>query len=141
MPTTNTPIFPQTIQNWAVTIANADASTKKTLLTGGTNGTKVEFLELTSDDSSTRDIIAYLSDGTTDYILGRFNVNANSGNTAAVTTPPYSVLQGGNFPNFPYDNNGNRYLYLKSGWSLKFATQTTVTSGKFIFIKAFGADY
>jgi hypothetical protein len=136
---TATPIFPQTIQNWAVQILAADTTTKKTLVTGGTNGTKIEGINVNSDDTSAKTLLLYLSDGTTDYLLSWVNIPANSGFTTSI--PAVAVLQSTQLPVFDYDSNGNKVFYLKAGWSIKVAAQATLTSAKTFNIVAFGTDF
>lgn len=141
MAVTSTPVFPQNIQNWGASFTSADTTTRKTIISAGTNGTKVEFFDFATDESTSRVFSIYLSDGTNDYQLGVLNVLNAAGNTAALGSPPLSVLQGGNFPNFPFDNNGNRFIYLKAGWSIKVACQSTITAAKTVWVKAFGSDF
>lgn len=139
MATTATPIFPQTIQNYAVQILPADTTTVKTLATGGTNGTKIEWVNIASSDTSAKDLQFWLSDGTTNYVLTTLAITANSGFTNSVA--PINLWGTIQVPGTTYDSNGNKYLYLKSGWSLKVGALTAVTAAKTIYITAQGADF
>jgi hypothetical protein len=139
MAVTSTPIFPQTIQNWGVQILPADTTAKKTLVTGGTNGTKIESINVASDDTAAKNLILYLSDGTTDYLLTWVNIPATSGFTTS--NPSVAVLQNTQLPSTDYDSNGNKVFFLKSGWIIKVAVSAAVTTAKTIHITASGADF
>ncbi len=139
MTVTATPIFPQTIQNYVVQIANADASNSKTIATAGANGSKIETLVVASSDTSARDISFFITISSTNYLLGTVNIPANSGNTNAL--PSVDILRNPQVPGLAYDANGNKYLYLKNGATLTCTALTTVTSAKLISINAIGGDF
>ena len=139
MAVTSTPIFPQTIQNWAVQILPADTTTKKTLVTGGANGTKIEAINVASDDTASKNLQFYLSDGATDYLLTWVAIAATSGFTT--TVPSVAPLQSTQFPLNWFDANGNKCYMLKSGWSLKVAVSATMTTAKTMHITAIGSDF
>lgn len=146
MTTKSTPIYPQTVKNWAVQILPADTTTLKTLVTGGTDGSKVEMLNITSTDTGARDVALWVTISSVDYLIATLPIPANSGNTNAllaqgllaslVATSPYLP-----FFQFPLDNNGNRYLYVASGSVLKVSTLTTVTAAKAVNFFAQGGDF
>ena len=139
MAVTATPIFPQTIQNWAVKIVPADTTTLKTLITGGTNGTKIEAINVASDDTASKNLQLYLNDGTTDYLLTWVAIAATSGFTTSV--PSVAPLQSTQFPLNYFDSNGNKVFFIKSGWSLKIAVSATMTTAKTMHITAIGSDF
>jgi hypothetical protein len=136
---TATPIFPQTIKNWTAQILPATASAKVTLVTGATNGSKVESINIASTDTTARDLQLILTISSVDYILGTLSVLANTGFTNAV--PSINVMNHSQLPIFSYDNNGNRYLYVASGSVLSVKTLTTVTAAKEVDVFAFGGDF
>lgn len=143
---TSTPIFPQTIKNYAVQILPADTTALKTVVTGATNGTKVEMINISSTDTAARDVQFFLNDGTTSYLLCTLPIPANSGNTNALLAQGLLASLTGTFPylpffQFPLDSNGNRYVYVASGWTLKAAVLTTVTAAKAISIVAQAGDF
>jgi hypothetical protein len=143
---TATPIFPQTIKNYAVQILPADASALKTLVTGATNGTKVEMINIASTDTSARDVQLWMTISAVDYLIGTIPIPANSGNTNAllaqgllsslISTSPFLP-----FFQFPLDSNGNRYIYVASGSVLKVSSLTTVTAAKAISILTQAGDF
>ena len=143
---TATPIFPQTIKNYAVQILPADTTTLKTLVTGATNGTKVEMINIASTDTAARDVQFWMTISAVNYLICTIPIPANSGNTNAllaqgllaslISTSPYLP-----FFQFPLDSNGNRYLYVASGSELKVAVLTTVTAAKTISFLAQAGDF
>jgi hypothetical protein len=139
MAVTATPIFPQTITNGLVQIANADAQNLKTIYTAGTNGSKIENILVSSTDSSARDVQFSIVASAVTYIIGTISIPANSGNTNAL--PVINVLGNSQIPSLSRDSNGNYYLYLSNGSVLKASALTTVTAAKVISIFAQGGDY
>ena len=139
MPGTATPIYPQTIKNWAVQILPADTTTIKTIVTGGTNGSVIEMLTVASTDTVARDLVFYLNDGTTNYRLFTLNIPINSGNTNAIASvaPFNSTL----WPAVPFNNSGNKFIYVANGWSLRVNSTVAVSATRAISIAAHGGDY
>jgi len=137
---TATPIFPQSIKNGAVQIANADASNLKTIITPGANGARVDSLLVSSTDTSARDLQLVVTKGGVDYIVGTLSVPANTGNTNALAM--LNALAHANIgPFLSNDLNGNKVLLLESGSVLKAKTLTTVTSARFINLFASYGEY
>lgn len=139
MAVTATPIFPQAFKNAVQTIAPADTSTVKTLITAGTNGTKVQAILATSTDTSARDLALYLTISATNYLLGTVAIPLTSGSVNSVVT--VDVLHAAQIPGLPFDGNGNHVLFLAPGSSLSIATLTTVTAAKLVTVVAQGADF
>jgi hypothetical protein len=137
---TATPIYPQTIKNWAVQILPADTTTIKTLVTGGTNGSVVEWLNVTSTDSANKDLLWYLNDGTTNYLISTQNTPLNAGNTNAVAAVA-SLNNTTLFSSVPFNNSGNKFIYVANGWSLRVSAGAAVTAARVINIVAHGGDY
>lgn len=136
---TSTAIFPQTVKTFVAQILPADTTTKKTLVTGGTNGTKIEALMLTSTDTTSRDVQFWMTSGGTDYLLCTISAILSSGNTNSAAT--IDVLRHAMFQGLSYDSNGNKILYVASGCVLKVACLTTVTAAKEIDIVGCGGDF
>lgn len=142
MPVTNTPIFPQTIVNTPVTIVNADGTGKKTVYTGGTNGSKVENIQVTNTDSGVAYTLQFfMTISATDYLIGSVNIPLSAGNTSAA--PTVNAL---NYANnwgvaLNTDSNGNNYLYVANGTTLKAAVTVAVTAAKTVTILAQGDDF
>lgn len=136
---TSTPIYPQQIQNWAVKILAADTTTIKTLVTAGANGTKIDSINVASDDTAAKTLILYLNDGSVDYLLTWFNIPATSGFTTSI--PSVALLQSTQWPSTDYDSNGNKVFFLKAGWKLNVQAQATLTTAKTMTITANGGDF
>lgn len=136
---TATPIYPQTINVGVAAIANADAQTYKTIATGGTNGTKIESLIVSSSDTSARDITVNLTRSAVNYQLAQISIPATAGYLD--TVPSVDIMRSAFLPGTAYDSNGNKYLYLKSGDTLTINAPVTVTTAKTIQAVASGGDF
>lgn len=134
-----TPIFPGTIKNWALTIQNSDGTNVLTLATAGANGSQINAINISSTDSTSRDIKLYFSNGVTNFLIATFSVIGSAGNNSS--TYPIDALKIPNMFALPYNAEGNRIIYLQSGWSLKVNVTSTVTSAQQIQIVALGGDY
>ena len=135
---TNTPIFPQTIQNWAATIAPAQTTTLVTLASGGVNGSKIESLIISSSATSLYDAQFVVAIGATNYVLTTIPVPTTSGTVDSVAS--VDVLRSTLIPGLAYDSNGNKYLYIASGSILYVSSLTTLSYGK-LQIFAQGGSY
>ena len=141
MAVTATPIFPQTINNTVVTIVNADASNLKTVYTAGAAGSRVENLLVTNTDTNPYTVQITVVISATNYLIGSVTVPLSAGNTtAAPSVNLFSALN--NFgPYLCKDSNGNPYLYLASGSTLKVNTTGTVTAAKTVAFFCQGGYY
>ena len=139
MPGTATPIYPQTIKTWGQQILPADTTTIKTIATAATNGSVIEYINVASTDTVARDLVFYLNDGTTNYQLFTLSIPINSGNTNAIAAvaPLNSTL----WPSTPFNNSGNKFIYLGQGWSLRVNSTVAVSATRVINIVAHGGDY
>jgi hypothetical protein len=131
---TSTPIFPQSVKNGKVQIANADAQSQKTVYTAAANGDKVTSLVAVSTDTSARDVQISITNGGTSYPIGTTSVPAGAGN--ASSTPSVNMINQVNIPGLAYDSDGNPYIHLVTGDTLTVSALTTVTSGKLITVVA-----
>lgn len=139
MTVTATPVFPQTIQNYKQTFVPADTTTIKTLATAGSNGTKIEAINVVSTDTSGRDLQFYVTVSATNYLLTTVNIPATAGTVNSVVS--VDILRHSQFPSLAYDVNGNKYLYLANGASLTVGVATTVTAAKQITVFGQGEDF
>lgn len=131
MAVTSTPVCVQTPKASVQQILNADASGWKTVVTGGTNGTKVTGLMLTSTDTSSRIVQVAISRGGTHYIFGTVTVAITAGTDG--TTAAVAVFSSSLIPNLPVDNDGQPYIFLSDASdTLDISSTTTVTSGKIL---------
>lgn len=120
-----------------VTIVNADASNYKDLIavTGSDNSqeTFLYSITLTSDDTSSRDLLFAIYDGTNTMEQGALTLGASTGFTVAA--PPIQVIANRATPiisRLLKDANGNYFIPLRPGETLRVKSLTTVTSGKTI---------
>lgn len=135
MAANTTPIFPLSIQTSAVSFANADGTSEKTIVTAGSEGTRIDVLLVTSDDTTARVFRLLVNNGTTSFIVGEVSVPVGAGTDGA--TLSVKVLAASVLPWL--DSSGS--LFLKAGWTLKAAAKVAVTSGKTIAFVAFSGDY
>lgn len=131
--------LPATPNLGLVQIANADASTQKTLLTAGSSGSKVTAIFALSDDSSARLITLSVLRSGVNYPISATTVAANSGTDG--TASSVDLLATVRSPWVPVDNDGQKYLLLKSGDVLQVKSGSTVTSAKAVTAVAIGADF
>jgi hypothetical protein len=136
---TATPIFPQTVKNYVQQIQNSDGTTIKTLAAGGANGSKIEVINITSTDTSARDIALYMLVSAVSYLLTTISIPITAGSVNNVIS--VDILRNAQFPALTFDNNGNKYIYVANGSTLQIAALTTVTSTKAIQIFAQGGDF
>jgi len=102
------PFFPQSILSFG--LVNAAVTTTTNLVQGGTNGTKIETLVATSNDTIDHLVTFSLNVGGQITQLCQVNVPANSGNLVALSM--INLFGNTQFSWLPQDANGNKYLYL-----------------------------
>lgn len=136
---TATPIFPQTVRNWSAQINNAAGTASQTLLTGGTNGSKLESLIAVNTDSTAHDVQLWVTISSVSYLLGTISLPATAGNVDSV--PSVDILRSSQIPGLAYDANGNRYLYVANGAVLSVAVLVAVASGKLVQLFGQGGDF
>jgi len=108
-------------------ILNADALSRKTLITAGADGNKVTAISMSNNDTFDRLIQIWLARSGVFYLLNTVNVATNSGGVATVA--PVNALN--NWTALPIDNDGQKYFYLESGDVLSVASTTSVSVGAF----------
>lgn len=132
------PSFVDAAKTGLVQAVNADGTNAKTIVTAGSNGSKVVSLIATSDDSSARAFKISIVRSGTAYVIGTVSIPANSGTNGSTAT--VNLLGSGLLPGLAIDNDGQSYLLLESGDTLT-ATLTTsaVTAAKVVsFIATYG---
>lgn len=128
------PIFPKTPQNAAITFVPADGTTKKTLVTAGADGARFDLAAAVNTSVSDVSFNMYANDGANDYPLGVFTVAAYAGTSSG--GPATKVLDPTIFPWL--DASGA--MWLKTGWSVKVAPTSAMTTGQVSFV-SFSGDY
>ena len=149
MTVTATPIFPQAIVNSQAVLVNgtgaftfAVGNTTTNLVSvvvGGTNGTIIEAINVTTTDTSANIVWFILNDGTKNSILTVASVAALSG-VGSGTTPVFDLFRSTSVPGLSFDVNGNRVLYIPNGTTLYAGTTAIVTSAKQVSIQALGGN-
>jgi len=139
----NTAVFPQTPKRGMVQVANADGTTKKTVVTAGANGSKIVAVTAASDDTGNRTFNIYVTRSGTSYLLGTVTIPTLAGTDGSA--PGIDILGGGTtnqIPGLPVDNDGQRYILLESGDTLQAALTTgAVTAAKTVHLSAVYADF
>jgi len=131
----NRPIYPGTIKNAALDIEPADTTSLQTLLTAGSNGSRINSISVISDDTSDVVLAIYYNDLTTDFLIGSVNIPTLSGTDGSV--PAVSLLNSTDLPFLGED----LALYLEGSDIIKIAALTTVTTAKKITLVAHYGDY
>lgn len=127
MAISNLPFFPQSVQLAGLAITSATAGTPQTLITPGLNGCKVDWINAQTTDTVANVVQLNLYNGTVQFPISQVNVPATSGNN--VSTAPISLFASSQLLTFTYDSNGNKFIYIPSGWTLT-VTVTAVTAAK-----------
>ena len=135
MPANTAPIFALTAKVAAVTFINSDGTTAKTLLSAGTNGTKVLRIAVTSDDTAAVDMQLFIRISSVDYLVGTNDIPTLSGTDGS--TDAVNLLDLAAMPWL--DSDGE--FFIPSGVDVKVAPLAAVTSAKTVTITAFAADY
>ena len=138
MPTA-TPIFPQSVQNFAAQITNATGTGSVNICAGGTNGTKLESLSVTNTDTAAHDIQLIMTISSVAYLLATVSIPGSSGNVD--TAPSVDIFRSAQWPGLAYDANGNKILYVANGATLSMQALVAVASGKTINAFASGGNF
>jgi hypothetical protein len=145
MPVTATPVFIQTpkITPQSFVQPTDAAGTYKTIFTAGPNGSKVVSIMVnTTDNTATHLLVLVLQRGGVNYTLIYYTLPVNAGGDG--TTPSVDLLAGGTanlFVGLPFDNDGQRYLFLEPGDSLQLNYNTALTASKSIYVNTIGAHF
>lgn len=109
---------------------SADTTTKKTICTGATDGTRIDAIYVCSDDSAAVNLMFYLNDGSTDFYIGNVNIPAGSGYTTVVRVDAMSTLA----PSLGY-------IWLEASKTLKAKCLATMTAAKTMDVVPVGGIY
>jgi len=123
-------------------IIDSDSTNLVTLFTAGADGSKIQAIMATTDETVARTLKLWLTRSSVDYLLGAVSIPIGAGNTGSVAG--VDVLRGGPSvlrKGLPIDNTGQPYLQLESGDTLRANVTSTVTLGKIIHIVTIGANF
>lgn len=135
MAANTSPIFVATANLAEVTFVNADGTTAKDLVSGGTDGTKVFSINCTSDDTSTVNMQVFIHDGTTAYLLGTVAVVTLSGTDGSAVA--VELLDSAAIPSLDADGE----LFIPTGYKIQVAPLAAVTAAKTVTVVCFAGDY
>jgi hypothetical protein len=110
--------------------AAADTTTKKTIQTAGTNGTRLDAISLSTNDTADVNLAFYVTISSVDYYLGVVHVPTGSGYAGVPRVEAMAVLA-------PVLG----YLALPASAILKAACVATMTAAKVMDVVALGGDY
>ena len=130
MAANTSPIFELVPTDKGVQFTSADTTTKKNVQTGGANGTRIDAVMCSTNDTAAVNLAFYISDGTTDFYIGNVNLPIGSGYTTVARVDAMATLS----PTLGY-------LVLPSGYILKAACVATMTAAKTTDVVAMGGDY
>ena len=130
MAANTSPIFELPVKNAGVQIVPADTTTLKTVYTGGTNGSRIDQLLVSSTDTAAMTLMWYKNIGGTDYHLADTVIAIGSGSPTVAAVDAITTLA-------PVLG----YLVLASGDILKVKVLAAVTTAKQIDIVAQLGDY
>jgi len=123
----STPAFVATPKTPAVAFVNADGTSFKTLITGGTNGSRVDTLFGTNTDTASAYVMQLaLQKSSVDYVIGEVSLPLGAGTNGAAKS--VAMLNPTDIPGLAYTENGS--LFLEAGVSLRARPKTAV-SGSF----------
>lgn len=125
------------------------AGTYKTVLTGGTNGSKILGLYATSIDGSASHLVTVqISSSTSAHCSPASNCYAGAAATVAASsgfanaTPAVNFLSSGIWPGLPIDSDGNPYFYLTdSTFTVEATFATALTASTNVNVCAVYADF
>lgn len=130
MPANTSPIFELTPTVKSVQFTSADTTAKKSIQTGGTNGTRIDSIMCSTNDTTLVDLAFYINDTVTDYYIGNVRLAIGSGYTTVVRVDAIATLA-------PLTG----FLQLPSGYILKANCVATMTAAKTTDVAAMGGDF
>lgn len=138
MAVTHQGVFVQSPMTTPMSFVNADGTSKKTLYTAGSNGSKVVRINATTTDTSNNTVQLWLTRSSTSYLIGTAVVTTLAGTNGTQATQdliPSSLIT------LPTDNDGQRYLFVQSGDTLQASVTVAVTAAKELDIVTIASDF
>ncbi len=109
---------------------SADTTTKKTLVTAGSNGSRVDMIACDTNDTTAVNLAFYIGHSGTDYYIGNVSVPIGSGYTTVIRVEAIATLS-------PVLG----YIALGPSDTLKVNCVATMTAAKTTDVVAMGGDY
>ena len=113
-----------------VTFTSADTTTKKTIVTFTTEGSRIDTIMCSTDDTATVNLAFYLGIGGTDYYIGNVNLPIGAGYTTVARVDAMTTLS----PTL-------RYLAAETGATLKVNCVATMTAAKTTTVVPMGGPF
>ena len=130
MAANTSPIFEAVPWTKGDTLDSGDTTTAITLITAGANGSRIDSISCSTDDTAAVNLRFYVNNGGADLYLGVVAVPAGSGYTTVPLVGAVSVLA----PRLGY-------LVLAANAELKVSCLATMTTAKVTTVLAVGGDY
>lgn len=131
MAANTSPIFEEVITcGTPQTFTSADTTTAKTIATGGTDGTRIDSIMCSTNDTTTVNLAFCIEQGGTDYYIGNVNLPIGAGYTTVARVDAISTLA----PTLGY-------LVLPNGNELKVNCVATMTAAKTTTVVPMGGDF
>lgn len=127
------PIFELAPVSKGVQFTSADTTAKKSICTGGTNGTRIDQIPVSSNDTAAINLAFYINDvngANVDIYIGNVVVAISAGYLAVARVDAMTTLS----PTLGY-------LALPVGAILKAACVATMTAAKTCDVNAMGGDF
>jgi hypothetical protein len=112
-------------------LVNGDGTTLQTILTAGAEGSRIDGIFISSDDTVDRNLAFYINNGATDFYIGNVAVPAGSGYTTVVRVDALATLKPA------YLN----FLVLHHAYLLKCGAVVAITAAKTVTVLAMGGDF
>ncbi len=130
MPANTSPIFELVTTDKGVQFTSTDTTAKKSIQTGGTNGTRIDSIMCSTNDTVAVNLAFYINDTVTDFYIGNVVLPIGAGYTTIARVDAIATLS----PTLGY-------LVLPSGYILKANCVATMTAAKTTDAIAMGGDY
>ena len=136
MTTNKDPIFLNSVESKAASIANADGTTLELMFTAGADGGAITQLMATTDDTSAVIAVLTLSDGTDAVVIGEVTVPIGAGTDGS--TPAVNLLDELAMPG-AFQNDGS--LLMGPLATLSVNAKVAVTAAKTLNLALQGGQY
>jgi len=133
------PFFPQALHSGVLQLVAANTTNTVNVIVSSTNGTKIESIIATSNDTIDHALTISMNIGGVNYLMANVNIPANSG--SIVGTPPVNVLGNVAFSGLPSDPAGNRYIYVANNGSITVSSNSAISSNKVVNVIIQAADF
>jgi hypothetical protein len=124
------PIFEAAVRVLGIQFTSADTTTPKSFGTIGSNGTRIDSIMCSTNDTAAVNLAFYINDGSTDHYIGVVNLPIGSGYTTVARVEAIATLAP-----------ALGYLVIPSGYTLKAGCVATMTAAKTTDAVAMGGDY